>query len=257
MIDTHCHPNHPDFDRDLPDVLRRAKSAGVTHLVCVGYDYESSVKAVDLARNFEIISAVVGVHPHDASTFSPEMEARVEELASDREYVVGLGEAGLDYYRDLSPRDVQQEVFHRHIELARKLDLPLVVHSRDAHEDVISILKEHQLPPAVVMHCVQANREFAVRALELGCYLGIAGPITFKNARELHEMARDLPLDSLLIETDAPYLTPHPHRGKRNEPSYLPLVANGLAEVIGVKTSEVAAATSSNAQRVFRLRGSS
>lgn len=254
LIDTHCHLNHPDFAGDLPDVLHRAQGSGVHQVICVGYDYESSAMAVRLARQIRMIRAAVGVHPHDADTFSPQMEQLLKKLASDREHVVAIGETGLDYYRNLSPRKTQQEAFRRHIEMARGLDLPLVVHSRDAQDDVLAILREHSLPPrGVVMHCLPSDPDFARTSLELGCYLGIAGPITFQNAQRLREIARGLPLDSLLLETDSPYLTPHPYRGQRNEPSYLPLVAAKLAEAHGVAPSEIASATTSNARKLFGI----
>jgi len=254
LIDTHCHLNHPDFAGDLPKVLLRAEEAGVVQIICVGYDLDSSALAVRLAREIRMVRAAVGVHPHDADTFSREAEEQVKKLASDRKRVVAIGETGLDYYRDLSPRDVQREAYRGHIEMARELELPLIVHSRDAQDDVLAILREHGLPPrGAVMHCLPSDPDFARRSIELGCYVGIGGPITFQNARRLREIASGLPLDRLLLETDAPYLTPHPHRGQRNEPSYLPLVAASLADAQGVTPSEVAAATTLNARRLFGL----
>jgi len=254
LVDTHCHLNHPDFAGDLPNVLLRAEEAGVRRIICVGYDLESSALAARLAREIRTVFATVGVHPHDAFTFTPDTQERIKSLASDREKIVAIGETGLDYYRDLSPRDVQQKAYRGHIEMARELELPLVVHSRDAQHDVLAILGEQGLPPrGVVMHCLPSDLDFARKAIELGCYLGIAGPITFQNAAGLREIASELPLDRVLLETDAPYLTPHPHRGHRNEPSYLPLVAARLAEVLRVTLGEVAAATTSNAVKLFGL----
>lgn len=254
LIDTHCHLNHPDFAHDMPEVLRRAEEAGVCHVVCAGYDLETSAVAVKLARQIRMVSASVGVHPHDAGTFTPEMADQIRRLASDKEHVVAIGETGLDYYRNLSPKDAQHRAFRSHIELAGELDLPLIIHSRDAHEDVIAILKECGLPSrGVVMHCLPSDADFARNALELGCYMGIAGPITFQNAQTLRDIVSGLPLDSLLVETDAPYLTPHPHRGHRNEPSYVRLSAEKIAEVHGVSFSEVASITSANARKLFGL----
>jgi len=254
LIDTHCHLNHPDFAGDLPKVLLRAEEAAVVQIICVGYDLDSSALAVRLVREILMVRAAVGVHPHDADTFSPDAEEQVKKLASDRKHVVAIGETGLDYYRDLSPRDAQRAAYRRHIEMARDLELPLIVHSRDAQDDVLAILREHGLPPrGAVMHCMPSDPDFAQRSMELGCYVGIAGPITFRNARRLREIASGLPLDRLLLETDAPYLTPHPHRGQRNEPSYLPLVAASLADAQGVTPGEVAAATTLNARRLFGL----
>jgi TatD DNase family protein len=254
LVDTHCHLNHPDFAGDLPKVLLRAEEAGVCRVICVGYDPDSSALAVHLAREIRMISAAVGVHPHDADTFSSEVEDQIRRLASEKEHVVAIGETGLDYYRNLSPKKAQQDAFRRHIGLARELELPLIVHSRDAQSDVLAILGDCGLPPrGVVMHCMPSDGEFARKALELGCYLGIAGPITFQNAAGLREIVSGLPLDSLIIETDAPYLTPHPHRGQRNEPSYVRLVAEKLAEVHGVSFGEAASITTANARKLFAL----
>lgn len=254
MIDTHCHLNHSDFDGNLPQVLARAQEAGVRHIVCASYDLESSELAVKLAAEIKMVSASVGIHPHDADTFTPEAEEQLRTLASDRQNVVGIGETGLDYYRDLSPRDVQQTAFRRHIRLAKELDLPLIIHSRDAQEDVLRILAEEGLPTrGAVMHCLPSDPHFAEKSLEMGCYVGIGGPVTFSNAAGLREIVAGLPLDRLLLETDAPYLAPHPHRGKRNEPSYLPLVARRIAEVKGVSAIEVAEITTSNARGFFAI----
>jgi TatD DNase family protein len=255
LWDTHCHLNHEDYARDLSDVLRRAQYASVSHIVCASYDLESSLRAVELAGENRMISASVGVHPHDADTFSPEIEDRLKALASE-EKVVAIGETGLDYYRDLSPRDAQQAAFRRHIRLAVELDLPLIIHSRDAQQDVIRILAEEGLPPrGVVMHCLPSDPEFAGKSLEMGCYVGIGGPVTFQNAGTLREIVAGVPLDRLLLETDAPYLTPHPYRGKRNEPSYLPLVAEKIAEIKAITPAEVAEITTSNARTLFRIQG--
>ncbi|MHB1189960.1 MAG: TatD family hydrolase, partial [Armatimonadota bacterium] len=212
LVDTHCHPNHRELSRDIRGILRRAKEAGVDRMVCASYDLESSEKAVSLAREFTEISAAIGIHPHDAATMTPEAETRLTALASE---AVAIGETGLDYYRDFSPRQVQQEAFRRHIALANTLDLPLVVHSRDAQADVLAILEAEGLPArGVVMHCLPTDAEFAREALRIGCFVGIAGTITFKNAEALREIVRGLPLDRLLLETDAPYLAPHPYRGQ-------------------------------------------
>ena len=254
LIDTHCHLNSPDFAADLPDVLRRACEAGVERLVCVGYDMESSVRAVELANEFAEISAVVGIHPHDADTLTPEAEDQLRSLASNRGCVVGIGETGLDYYRNLSPREVQQQAFRRHIRLAQELELPLVIHSRDAGEDVLNVLREEGMPArGVVMHCMPGDADFARGSIELGCYVGIDGPVTFKNAQVLYEIVGGLPIERILLETDCPYLTPHPYRGKRNEPSYLPLIAAKVAEAQGLTVEEVSAMTTANARKLFGL----
>lgn len=254
MIDTHCHLNHPDYARDLPDVLLRAEKAGVTHVICVGYDLETSATAVRLAREIRMIYSSVGIHPHDAHTYDPGADMLLRKMISDSEKVVAIGETGLDYYRNLSPKNVQRAAFRAHIRMAHDLNLPLIIHSRDAQADVLAILKECGAPAAgVVMHCLPSDLEFAKQAVELGCYIGVAGPVTFKNAEKLRGIVSSLPLEQILLETDAPYLTPHPHRGERNEPAYLPLIASEVASALGVGVEEVAARTAENARQLFAL----
>ena len=254
-IDTHCHLNHTDY-ADLPEVLKRAEAEDVRQILCVGYDLESSAQALKLAQETEIIFAAVGVHPHDATTFTQDAENQIRELAEDRKRVIAIGETGLDYYYDHSPRDVQRQAFRMHIDLAQELELPLIIHSRDAYDDVLEILEEKGLPKrGAVMHCFLGNAEIARRSLALGCYLGVDGPITFKNSDALRLVVADLPLDRLLLETDAPYLTPRPHRGHRNEPSYLPLIATALADLLGITVEEVKAQTSKNACDLFGFKG--
>ncbi|MDI6827132.1 MAG: TatD family hydrolase [Armatimonadota bacterium] len=255
LVDTHCHLNHKDFANDLDFVIRRAESSGVIAIICVGYDLASSYRAVDLAKKFDCIFAAIGIHPHDAITFNPEVEEKLMQLALENPKVVAIGETGLDYYRNLSPREKQQDAYRRHIKLAQKLDKPLIIHSREAWQDVIQILDEEGMPKrGVVMHCLPSEPEFAKASLDRGCFVGIAGPVTFLNADKLRKIAAELPLDRLLIETDAPYLTPHPHRGKRNEPSYLPLIAARLAEIKGLPTSRIAEVTTANSACLFNIR---
>lgn len=254
FVDTHCHINNPDFT-DLPDVLLRAEEAGVHRLVCVGYDIESSDAAVRIAREAEMVYAAVGIHPYDAPTFSPAVEDQFRKLAEDRELVVAIGETGLDYFHaQVSPSE-QQDSFRRHIRLAHDLELPLIVHSREAQDDILAIIQEEGIPAAgTVMHCLPADRDFALKAANLGCFLGIAGQVTFKNAGDLRMIVAELPLERLILETDSPYLTPHPHRGKRNEPSYIPLIATAVADAKGLTIEEVASVTTANARNLFGLR---
>lgn len=254
MIDTHCHLNHPDYAHDLPDVLLRAKKAGVTRIICTGYDLETSATAVRLATEIRMIFASVGIHPHDAHAYDPGADMLLRRMASDNKKVVAIGETGLDYYRNLSPKNIQQTAFRAHIRMAHELTLPLIVHSRDAQPDVLAILKECGTPAAgVVMHCLPSDPEFAMQAIELGCYVGIAGPVTFKNAEKLRGIVSKLPLERIVLETDAPYLAPHPHRGERNEPSYLPSIASEVASALGVGIDEVVAKTTENARQLFAL----
>lgn len=255
LVDTHCHLNHPDLADDLPDVLDRAADAGVTRVVCAGYDMESSALAVDQARAFSGVYATIGVHPHDASKFRPEDEEGLLRLCAESlGKVVAVGETGLDYHYNLSPHDVQRQVYRLHIRLAQRMSLPLVIHSRDAGEEILDILADEGVPDrGAVLHCFSGGSDEARTALEMGCHLGIAGTITFRNASALRETIANLPLDRLLVETDAPYLAPDPYRGKRNEPAHVRLVAQKLAEVLDVPQSEIASVTTSNADGLFRL----
>ncbi len=256
LIDTHCHLNHADLASDLSGVLRRAREAGVGRVICAGFDMESSLLAVRQAREFPMVYATAGVHPHDASRFRAEDGELLEELCRGEE-VVAVGETGLDYHYDLSPRDVQQRVYRQHIRLAHRLALPLVIHSREAGDDILDILADEGMPErGAVLHCFSGDAAMASRAVEMGCRLGIAGTITFRSADDFRGVVEGLPSDSLLVETDAPYLTPHPYRGRRNEPSRVRLVAEKLAEVRGSSFGDVAKSTSANACSLFGDLGS-
>lgn len=253
FVDTHCHINHPDYG-DLPKVLLRAEAVGVRRVICVGYDLETSMTAAKLAREIKMVYAAVGIHPYDAPTLTPAVEDQLRKLAEDRERVVAIGETGLDYFRAEASKEDQVKSFRSHIRLAHELNMPLIIHSRDAQGDVLRVLKEEGLPPSgAVMHCMPADRDFAFQAANMGCYLGIAGQITFRNAQDLRDIVADLPIDRLILETDSPYLTPHPHRGKRNEPAHIPLIGAEIASVKGMSISEIASTTTSNARRLFGL----
>lgn len=251
MIDSHAHLNDPEFEADLAEVIQRAQAAGVTGIINIGYDLTSSRRAVELAAEYDWMYAAVAVHPHDARTVTPETLAELEQLV-EAQRVVAIGETGLDYYYDNSPRESQRQVFHQHLELAEKLGLPVVVHSRDATQDTLAIIKEH---PNVhyLMHCYSQSRESVKSYLDLGCYISFAGPVTFKNAHKLREAAAAVPLDRLLIETDCPYLAPEPHRGRRNEPAWVKHVAEKLAELHGVQVEELIAVTTANTKAFFRF----
>jgi TatD DNase family protein len=245
--------NDPDFAGDLPDVLERLQQAGVRAVINVGYDPPSSRRAVEQAHTRPFIHAAVAVHPHDAVTFDDAAAASIRGLAGDSR-VVAIGETGLDYYRNLSPRQRQQEVFRWHLDLARESRLPVIIHDRDAHEDTLRILKKAgPLPAGGVLHCFSGSLEMARACLELGFYISFAGPVTFKNAVKQREIAARVPLERLLIETDCPYLTPEPHRGRRNEPAYVGLVAAAIAAARGLAPETVAEATAANAQRLFGI----
>lgn len=218
LFDTHAHPNDNRFDADREEVLERMRKADML-CVCVGADMASSASSVELANREPMIYAAVGVHPHDAKSFREEDIATLTRWLNDEPKAVALGEIGLDYYYDLSPRDVQKAVFVRQLELAYELDRPVILHIRDAHGDTLDILRaqKNRLPRCVV-HCCSASLESAKIYLNLGCMLSFAGPVTLKRSAHLHEVARYAPLDRLMIETDSPYLAPEPVRGRRNEP---------------------------------------
>jgi TatD DNase family protein len=256
LIDTHTHLDFPQFDGDREQVIERAANAGVKAIVNVGTDLASSRAAVALAEAYPQIYAAVGVHPHDAKTMTGETLEELRALASHPK-VVAVGEIGLDFYRDLSPRDQQRQAFQQQLALAREVGKPVIIHDREAHKEVMAILRrwaEGCQQPVGVLHCFSGDLAMAQEAIELGFYISIAGPVTFQNARRLRELIRQLPLEKLLVETDCPYLAPHPHRGKRNEPAYVKLVAQEVARIKGTSSEEVARITSDNAQALFALR---
>jgi len=248
MVDTHCHL---DMLEDLPGALERMRTAGVARAVTIGVDRASSEWAVRAARTHDQIWATVGLHPHDAKDQSDELLSYIEQLASTEQRVVGVGEAGLDYHYDNSPREKQREVYAKQVEMARRVGKVLVIHSREAWDDTFSILASAGAPERLVFHCFSGGPEEARRALDLGATLSFAGVVTFKNAQDLREAVALAPLDRIVVETDAPFLTPAPHRGKPNEPAYVSLVAEAIAAVKGVPADEVARATSANAARLF------
>lgn len=254
LFDTHAHLNAEQYNDDLEEVIERAKHEGVQELVVVGFDRPTIKKAIELAEAYEFIYASVGWHPVDAIDMTDEDLQWIEELASHPK-VVALGEMGLDYYWDKSPKDVQREVFRKQIRLAKKVKLPIIIHNRDATADVVEILKEEGAAEVGgIMHCFSGSVEIAKECIEMNFYISLGGPVTFKNAKKPKEVAAEIPLDRLLIETDCPYLTPHPYRGKRNEPSYVKLVAQQIAELKGISFEEVAEATTANAKKCFGMK---
>lgn len=253
LFDTHTHIQMPQFAADRASVISAAFTDGITRMLVPGVDVETSRDAIALAQAHPgAIFAAVGTHPHDASTLTPEALAAERELSLSPE-IVAIGEIGLDYYRNLSPRDVQREALIAQFELAHERDLPIILHNRESHEDMIALLRSHGQGLRGVFHCFIGSRDMARDALELGFYLSFAGPLTFPKNEELREVAAWAPLDRILVETDSPYLTPPPFRGKRNEPRHVALVARSLAETCGLTLEEVAAATTTNALTLFRL----
>ncbi|RDU34812.1 hydrolase TatD [Neobacillus piezotolerans] len=253
LIDTHAHLNAEQYEEDVEEVITRAKENGVGKIVVVGFDRPTIEKAIGLAETHDFIYACIGWHPVDAIDMTDEDLSWIEELAAHSK-VVALGEMGLDYHWDKSPRDIQKEVFRKQIRLAKKVKLPIVIHNREATADIVEILKEEGASEVGgIMHCYSGSVEIARQCVDMNFYISLGGPVTFKNAVKPKEVAAELPLDRLLIETDCPYLTPHPHRGKRNEPGYVKLVAEEIARIKGISFEEVAKATTENAMRLFGI----
>lgn len=254
LVDSHAHLNDGRFRQDMPQVLQRAKDAGVEAIINVGYDMPSSVRALSLAARYGSIYAAVGIHPHDAGTVPKDYSDELRKLAADKK-VVAIGEIGLDFYRNLSSAADQKRVFREQLRLASELSLPVIVHDRDAHTEVLAILKEENAgKTGGVLHCFSGDSSFARRCLDLGFYISLAGPVTFKQHGDLVEVARMVPQNRLLLETDAPYLAPQPYRGKRNEPAYVRCVAEHVAKLRGQSLAELGAATAENATRLFGFK---
>lgn len=255
ITDTHTHLDHASFEGERDMIIRRALEAGITRIINIGFNRETIPSTLALAENYDCVEAVVGWHPQDAIDMKAEDLDYIEHLAVNHPKVVALGEMGLDYYWDTSPKDVQQRVFREQIRLARKLGLPIVIHNREAHADVIAILKEEKAyDVGGVMHCFSGSWETAQLCLDMNFYISFGGPVTFKNAKQPKEVLGKVPLNRLLVETDAPFLAPHPYRGKRNETSYTRLVAEAAAEIKGVPLEVFAAQTSENAASIFRSK---
>jgi TatD DNase family protein len=255
FADSHCHLTDPQFDSDREAVIERARAAGVSRFIVIGAtgEFFHNERAVELAQKHEDVFAVIGVHPHDAKTITTETYVCLRELVREPK-VVGIGETGLDFYYDNSPREAQRTHFRAFIRLARELGLPLSMHVRDAYPEAAQILREEgEGQIRGVMHCFTGSAEDAKAFLDLGLYISFSGIVTFKSAQTLREVVWQVPLDRLLIETDCPLLTPVPHRGKRNEPAYVVSVARTVAEVKGISLAEIANATQSNTAMLFRL----
>lgn len=252
-IDTHVHLNADQYDEDLQEVIDRALNSKVEKMVVIGFDRKTIKRAIELAEQYDFIYAVVGWHPVDAIDCTDEDLEWIEQLAA-HEKVVGIGETGLDYHWDKSPRDIQQQVFRKQIQLAKRVGLPIIIHNREATEDVLTILREEDAQEVGgVMHCFGGSVETAQESIKMNFMISLGGPVTFKNAKKPKEVAAEIPLEHLMIETDAPYLAPHPYRGKRNEPSYVPLVAEEIARLKELPVETVAEATTKNAKRFYKF----
>ncbi|MFB4161961.1 TatD family hydrolase [Geomicrobium sp. JSM 1781026] len=253
LFDTHVHVNVHQFDDDLEDVLTRAREAGVKWMNVVGFDRETITRAMALVDEYEFLYATIGWHPVDSVDFTDEDLAWIESL-TEHPKVIAIGETGLDYHWDKSPAAVQKEAFIKQIQLHKRVGLPLVIHGREAQADIATILEQEGVGPAGgIMHCFSGDEETAKRCLDVGMHISFGGPVTFKNAQLPKDVAKMVPLDRLLIETDCPFLAPHPYRGKRNEPAHVALVAEKIAELKGVTVEEIAEITTANAKRLFGL----
>ncbi len=252
LIDTHCHLDDERFAQEEGAVLARAQEAGVGLLVSIGTDEKTSAAAAAIAsRHPGVIYHTVGAHPSDVDRFDEAELLAIERLARETN-PKGIGEIGLDYHHE-SNREKQFVVFERMINLACELSLPIIIHDRDAHEDVWRVLSQKAQGLKILMHCYSAGPDFVERFMELGCLFSIAGPVTFKNGQSLRDAVSKIPLERIVVETDSPYLTPHPHRGKRNEPAYVKLTAETVAQVKGLSLDEIAEITTRNARQFFLI----
>ncbi len=252
VIDSHAHIYYSDYEDDFEALLQRAAEATVAAIVVVGTDVESSRKAVALAEQYPQMYAAVGIHPHDAGAVSEECYETIRSLAASSAKVVAIGEIGLDFYRDRSPRHLQEQVFRRFLQLAAELDLPVIVHDRDAHEQVMEIIRSESVRKGV-LHCFSGDTAMAADAAALGFYISVPGTITYPSNQSLRDVVQNVSIERMLVETDCPYLSPVPHRGKRNEPSYVRLVAEKIAELKGLTFDDVARITTKNSSDLFGI----
>ena len=253
LIDTHAHLTMPQFKKDFKEVLRNAKTKGIKRIITVGTDINDCRKAVALANEHDFISASVGIHPHDAKTITPETYPRLREWAQ-QDNVVAIGEIGLDFFRGLSPREIQAQRFREQLQLARKVSLPVIIHDREAHQEVVKILREEKAETiGGVIHCFSGDRDMAKECLDMGFYISIPGTITYKNSGDFQKLVQYLPLEQILIETDCPFLAPHPFRGKRNEPAYVRYTAEAVAKIKKMEIDELGEITTRNAKKLFNL----
>jgi TatD DNase family protein len=258
LVDSHAHLDMPDFEADRDAVIARAREAGVCFILTLGVDGASSQRAVALAQQYEGVYAAVGIHPHEAKLATPEVYKTLMGLAREHaaNHIIAWGEIGLDYHYNHSPPDIQRRELRRQIRIARELDLPVCIHSRDAHDDVLTILEEERaMDVGAVMHCFSGDEQVARRCLDLGFFISFAGPITFTNARKLPAVVPLVPDHRLLIETDSPYLSPHPWRGRehRNEPARVAAVAARLAELKGISVEDVGHIATQNFHMLFKV----
>ncbi|HLS09025.1 TatD family hydrolase [Lentibacillus sp.] len=253
LFDTHVHLNADQFLEDRDETIQRAFDAGVKYMVVVGFDRQTIPLAIEIAEEYETIYAAVGWHPVDAVDMTDEDLAWIEKLSAHPK-VVAIGEMGLDYHWDKSPKDVQKEVFRKQIALAKKVNMPIIIHNREATKDIMELLQEEKASDVGgIMHCYNDSAEYVQTFLDMNFYISLGGPVTFKNATLPKDVAVEVPLERLLVETDAPFLAPHPNRGKRNEPSYVKLVAEKIAELRDMSFEELSDRTTENAFTFFNI----
>ncbi|WP_196590532.1 TatD family hydrolase [Pectinatus frisingensis] len=251
LIDTHAHLDDNQYDQDRTEVINRAADEGVNLIVNMGADMDSSHKAVQLAAQYDAVYAAVGVHPEEADGMTCDDDYVLSELAVDNAKVLAIGEIGLDYHFRTDNKDVQKKVFIKQLDLARQLHLPVSIHARDAHADLMQVLKTEGRGVRGVIHCYSGSWEMAEELFNMGWYIGADGPLTFKNAAKLPEIIRKMPMEKLLLETDCPYLAPVPQRGKRNEPAFVKYTAQKVAEIRNMQFAQVAEITTINAKNLF------
>lgn len=253
LFDTHAHYDDERFNEDRDEVIDRAYRSGVTCILNASSNLSSAVESISLARKFDFMYAAVGVHPHNVEEITENTLSVLTRLVEDPK-VVAIGEIGLDYYYDFAPRELQKHWFAMQIRLAKELDLPIIVHNRDSHEDVMKIIKDEDAKSTGgVFHCYSGSAEMAKELLDNNFYISVGGPVTFKNAKKIIEVVKYVPDDRLLIETDCPYLTPEPLRGRRNESSYIKFIAEKIAEIKGTNFEKIAHITTENAKRLFNI----
>jgi TatD DNase family protein len=254
LIDSHAHIYGDEFLDDFEAMLERASTAGVITIIVVGADLDSSRKAVNLATRYDNLYCAVGIHPHDAANVTEEDFSAIRQLALTNKKVVAIGEIGLDFYRDRSPREDQERVFRSFIRMAKELCLPIIIHDRDAHERLLDILVEESAgETGGVLHCFSGDLQMAKKCIEMGFQISIPGTVTYANSKTLHEVVVSTKIEHLLLETDCPYLSPVPHRGKRNEPAFVSLAAEKISELKGLSLADVGRITTLNAQKLFRI----
>ena len=258
LFDTHSHYNDEKFDEDREQIIKDTYESGVTKFVCAGYNIKSSKKAIEISKKYSFIYSICGISPNDIPQSEQELWKDIAEIAkiikeNNTNKIIAIGEIGLDYYWNKENKELQKEAFIKQIDLANEMNLPIVIHSREASIDTIDIIRKHLVKKAGIFHCCQFNQEMIRQALELGYYISFAGPVTFKNSKNASDIVKMVPLDRILIETDGPYLAPEPNRGKRNDSRNVKYIAQKIAEFKDIPVDEVAKITYENAKRIFNI----